>query len=53
MPYPPHMVPMPYTQQPQMVQAFESHSHPFNMMMHQRDWSGNKYAYQHRMTNDK
>ncbi|KAJ0548940.1 putative transcription factor MYB-HB-like family [Helianthus annuus] len=53
-PYPPHMVPMPYTQQqPQMVQAFESHSHPFNMMMHQRDWSGNKYAYQHRMTNDK
>ncbi|MFS8002335.1 putative transcription regulator Homeodomain-LIKE family [Helianthus anomalus] len=53
MPYPPHTVPMPYTQQPQMVQAFESHSHPFNMMMHQRDWSGNKYAYQHRMTNDK
>ncbi|KAM0064144.1 putative transcription regulator Homeodomain-LIKE family [Helianthus debilis subsp. tardiflorus] len=53
MPYPPHMVPMPYAQQPQMVQVFESPSHPFNMMMHQRDWSGNKYAYQHRMTNDK
>ncbi|KAJ0571173.1 putative transcription factor MYB-HB-like family [Helianthus annuus] len=53
MPYPPHMVPMPYTQQPQIVQAFESHSNPFNMMMHQRDWSGNKYAYQDRMTNDK
>ncbi|KAI3806426.1 hypothetical protein L1987_22331 [Smallanthus sonchifolius] len=62
MPYPPQMVPMPYPPPPQMVahpagaggsgyhHGFESH---FNMMMQQRDWSGNKFAYQHRMTNDK
>ncbi|KAK9065858.1 hypothetical protein SSX86_015260 [Deinandra increscens subsp. villosa] len=69
MPYPPQMVPMPYPPPPQMMphpaaaggsgyhHGFESHSHPFNMMMQQRDWSGNKFAsvspYQHRMTNDK
>ncbi|KAK1412833.1 hypothetical protein QVD17_34367 [Tagetes erecta] len=69
MPYPPQMVPMPYPPPPQMVphpagpgasgyhHGFDSHSHPFNMMMQQRDWSGNKFAsvspYQHRMTNDK
>ncbi|XP_076898861.1 transcription factor PCL1-like [Bidens hawaiensis] len=66
MPYPPQMLPMPYPPAPQMVvghggaggsayhhHGFESHSHPFNMMMQQRDWSGNKFAYQHRMTNDK
>ncbi|XP_076918875.1 transcription factor PCL1-like [Bidens hawaiensis] len=66
MPYTPQMVPMPYPPAPQMVvghsgaggsgyhhHGFEAHSHPFNMMMQQRDWSGNKFAYQHRMTNDK
>ncbi|GJS66087.1 hypothetical protein Tco_0680651 [Tanacetum coccineum] len=61
MPYPPQMVPMPYP--PQMVgppggyhHGYESH--PYNMMMQQRDWGGNKFGsvspYQHRMTpNDK
>ncbi|KAJ0733650.1 putative transcription factor MYB-HB-like family [Helianthus annuus] len=39
-------IPMPY-------HLFESHSNPFNMMMHQRDWSGNKYAYEDRIINDK
>ncbi|KAL8261755.1 hypothetical protein R6Q59_025804 [Mikania micrantha] len=69
MPYPPQMVHMPYPPPPQMVahpagpgasgyhHGFESHSHPFNMLMQQRDWSGNKFGsvgpYQHRMTNDK
>ncbi|KAI3678280.1 hypothetical protein L6452_37567 [Arctium lappa] len=55
MPYPPQMVHMPYPP-PQMVphpagaggaayhHGFESHSHPYNMMMQQRDWSGNKFA---------
>ncbi|XP_024973486.1 transcription factor PCL1-like isoform X2 [Cynara cardunculus var. scolymus] len=68
-PYPAHMVPMPYPS-PQMVpnsavgdggayhHGYESHSYPYNMTMQQRDWSGNKFAsvsaYQHRTTpNDK
>nr|GEZ79525.1 transcription factor PCL1-like [Tanacetum cinerariifolium] len=57
MQYPPQMVPMPYP--PQMVgppggyhHGYESH--PYNMMMQQRDWGGNKFGsvspYQHRMT---
>ncbi|CAH1446787.1 unnamed protein product [Lactuca virosa] len=55
MPYPPQMVPMPYPP-PQMVShpagagggayhhGFDSHSHPYNMMMQQRDWSGIGYS---------
>ncbi|KAI7733357.1 hypothetical protein M8C21_016854 [Ambrosia artemisiifolia] len=45
MAYASQMVPMPY-------HGFEMHSHQFNMMMQQRDWSGNKFgsvsAYQQR-----
>ncbi|KAK9055346.1 hypothetical protein SSX86_026429 [Deinandra increscens subsp. villosa] len=62
-------IPMPYLS-PQMVpnsaggggggghHGFEYHSHPYNMMMQPKDWSGNDFGsvspYQHRMTpNDK
>lgn len=65
MPYQRQMVPLPYPP-PQMVpnhaggggrayhHGFDPHSHPYNMMMQQRDWSGNNFGsvspYQHRVT---
>ncbi|KAF5809819.1 putative transcription factor MYB-related family [Helianthus annuus] len=54
MPHPPQM--MPYHPGGGVYNnGFEthSHSHPYNMMMQQRDWSGNKFVpYQHHV-NDK
>ncbi|CAH1432482.1 unnamed protein product [Lactuca virosa] len=57
MPYPQQMVPLAYPP-PQMVpnrsggggsayhQGFAPHSHPYNMMMQPRDWSGNNFGSQ-------
>ncbi|XP_076947722.1 transcription factor PCL1-like isoform X2 [Bidens hawaiensis] len=68
MPYPPQMVPVPYPPQPQIVpgsaggggrayyNGFEHRSHPYNMMMQPKDWSGNNIGsvshYPHQMTHN-